>query len=132
RGLLTGVCDVALAGGVSVKTSKEKGYLYEEGAINSKDGYCRVFDEKASGTVVGEGIGVVVLKRLDDAIRDRNNIYAAVKGFATNNDGNRKTSYSAPSIQGQVDVIRSAHQFAEIESTSLGYVEAHGTGTELG
>jgi acyl transferase domain-containing protein/acyl carrier protein len=132
RGLLTGVCDIALAGGVSLSAAKKTGYLYEEGMINSPDGYCRAFDAEAAGTVNGEGVGVVVLKRLDEALADRDHIYAVIKGFAINNDGFRKAGFTAPSVDAQAEVIRAARQMAEVEFESVGYIEAHGTGTPLG
>lgn len=130
-GILSGQCDIALAGGVNYHPEK-MGYLYEEGMISSPDGHNRTFDEKAGGTVGGNGVGIVVLKRLQDALDDGDNIYAIVKGFAINNDGNRKVGFTAPSIEGQTDVIRSAIQMAEIEPNSIGYVECHGTATSMG
>ncbi|UHA74003.1 type I polyketide synthase [Paenibacillus sp. 481] len=132
QGLLGGECDIALAGGVSVNLPRKTGYLYQEGMIQSPDGHCRPFDEEANGTLFGDGIGIVVLKRLSDAIADGDTIHAVVKGSAINNDGSRKVGYTAPSTGGQVEVIRAAHQMAEVEPESISYIEAHGTGTALG
>lgn len=130
-GILTGQCDIAIAGGVTIRSGKS-GYMYQEGMIYSPDGHNRTFDEKAGGTVGGSGIGVVVLKRLQEALDDGDHIYAVVKGIAINNDGNRKIGFTAPSIEGQVDVIRAALQMAEVEPESISYVECHGTATNLG
>ena len=130
--ILLGECKVALAGGVTVNNFSKKGYLYQEGSIQSADGKCRPFDHKASGTIFGEGAGVVVLKRLKDAIKDQDNVYAIVKGSAINNDGNQKIGYTAPSVSGQVEVLSQAIRNAKIDPESISYVEAHGTGTELG
>ena len=132
QALLSGDCDMALAGGISIRALDKKGYLYEEGMLNSPDGHCRAFDAKAKGTNFGNGVGLVVLKRLDDAVADRDNIHAVIKGSAINNDGARKSGYTAPSIEGQADVIRNAYQLAGVEPGTIGYVETHGTGTELG
>ena len=132
RSLLTGESKIAIAGGVAINSTKKRGYVYEEGAIMSKDGHCRVFDASASGTYNGEGVGVVVLKKLQDAIRDKDPIHAIIKGSAVNNDGDRKMSYSAPSQVGQIECIRIANHVAKVEPASIGYVEAHGTGTKLG
>ncbi len=123
---------MALAGGVTIKNFSKKGYIYKEGMIFSKDGKCSPFDSNASGTIGSEGAGVVVLKRLNDAIRDRDNIYAIIKGSAINNDGKNKVGYTAPSVQGQLDVIKKAHKMARIEPNSISFIEAHGTATELG
>ncbi len=132
EGLLGAKCDMALAGGVSVTFHDKTGYLYHEGMIFSVDGHCRAFDERASGLVNGNGIGIVVLKRLKDAVADGDTIYAVIKGTAVNNDGIRKVGYTAPSIAGQVEVIRKAHQRAGIAAESFSYIETHGTGTILG
>ncbi|HLP48534.1 MAG TPA: condensation domain-containing protein [Candidatus Kapabacteria bacterium] len=132
RMLLTGQCDIALAGGVSVPTIDIVGYLYQEGMINSPDGHCRAFDAKSKGVVFSDGAGIVVLKRLEEAMADGDYIWAVIKGTAVNNDGSRKGSYSSPSVEGQVDVIRAAHQIAEVDSETIDYVETHGTGTTLG
>jgi amino acid adenylation domain-containing protein len=132
RGLLTGESHIALAGGVSLNHNSNEGYLYREGTILAPDGCCRAFDAEAKGTVGGEGAAVVVLKRLKKAIADRDNILAIVKGSAINNDGLRKIGYSAPSEDGQADVIQMAHKLARVESQSISYIETHGTGTILG
>ena len=132
QGLLSGDCDMALAGGVAVSQLKKQGYLYQEGMIFSPDGHCRAFDANAQGAVFGNGVGLVVLKRLDDAVAEGDHIYAVIKGSAINNDGITKASYTAPGIYGQEEVIRSALQMAEVEPESISYVETHGTGTPLG
>jgi phthiocerol/phenolphthiocerol synthesis type-I polyketide synthase E len=132
RALLTGECDTALVGGVCIPASKMLGYIYQEGMSLSRDGHCRAFDADASGTVGGEGIGIAVLKRLDDAAAARDNIYAVVKGSVINNDGKRKIGFSAPSIDGQAECIRSALHLSQIAPERISYVEAHGTGTTLG
>ncbi|MBW4506978.1 MAG: SDR family NAD(P)-dependent oxidoreductase [Scytonematopsis contorta HA4267-MV1] len=132
QSLLNGECDVALAGGVSISASRKEGYFYKEGSIESPDGHCRAFDAKAQGTVIGEGVGIVVLKRLEDALRDRDFIHAVIKGSATNNDGSHKVSYTAPRIDGQAKVIKTAQVVAEVEPETITYIEAHGTGTTLG
>jgi iturin family lipopeptide synthetase A len=130
--LLLGECVMALAGGVNIQNYSKKGYIYKEGMIRSKDGKCKPFDKASTGTVNGEGAGVVVLKRLKDAVRDRDHIYAIVKGTAINNDGDSKVGYTAPSVNGQAEVIRKAHKMAKVEPASISYVETHGTATELG
>ena len=132
QGLLTGECDMALAGGVSICVPQKTGYLYQEGGINSPDGHCRAFDAQAQGTVAGSGVGIVVLKRLEDAVADGDSIDAVIKGSAINNDGSLKVGYTAPGIDGQADVIRAAHLRAEIDPETITYIEAHGTGTPLG
>ncbi|MCU0289746.1 MAG: type I polyketide synthase, partial [Acidobacteria bacterium] len=131
RAVLSGECQMALAGGVSLDVQKQ-GYMYEEGMISSPDGHCRAFSAEAGGTVGGNGIGIVVLKRLKNAIADRDHIYAIIKGSAVNNDGNRKVGYAAPSVLGQAEAIRTAQAMAHVESESIGYIETHGTGTALG
>ena len=131
RSLISYDCDMALAGGAKVNAS-DSGYLYEAGSINSPDGRCRAFDAQASGTVFGSGAGMVVLKRLEDALRDRDNIQAVIRGAAINNDGSAKVGFTAPSVNRQRDVVRQALSFAEVAPESIGYVEAHGTGTRLG
>lgn len=132
RGILTGECDIALAGGINILYTDKQGYLFKEGMINSPDGHCRAFDVDANGTIGGEGGGIVVLKRLKNALEDKDNIYAIIKGSAVNNDGDRKVGYAAPSIYGQVDVIKMAQKIARVEPESISYIEAHGTGTKLG
>lgn len=132
QGLISGECDIALAGGVSILNLKKDGYLFQEGMILSADGHCRTFDARADGAIFGDGVGVVVLKRLEDAISDRDNIYAVIKGSFINNDGIKKSGYTAPSSEGQAAVIQTAHSIAGIEPASLGYIETHGTGTAIG
>jgi len=132
QALLGGECDMALAGGVSVQLPVKSGYLFQEGMVFSSDGHCRVFDANADGTVGGDGVGIVVLKPLENALEERDHIYAVIKGSAINNDGNRKVGYTAPSITGQAEVIQRAHQAADVKPTSITYVETHGTGTSLG
>ncbi|WP_414575217.1 SDR family NAD(P)-dependent oxidoreductase [Anabaena sp. CCY 9402-a] len=130
QSLLSGECDIALAGGVSL--AKATGYLYQEGGIYSPDGHCRAFDANAQGTIAGSGLGIVVLKRLQEAIEDRDYIHAVIKGSAINNDGGLKVSYTAPRIDTQAAVIRAAQALAEVEPTEISYIETHGTGTALG
>ncbi|TFI51133.1 acyltransferase domain-containing protein [Mastigocladus laminosus UU774] len=132
QSLLNGECDMALAGGVSIRVPQNAGYLYQEGMILSPDGHCRAFDAKAKGTVAGDGLGIVVLKRLEDALADGDCIYAVIKGSAINNDGSLKVGYTAPSVAGQTAVISEAQAIAGIEPETLTYIEAHGTGTVLG
>ncbi|MCY0992037.1 amino acid adenylation domain-containing protein [Nannocystis sp. ILAH1] len=132
QSLLTGECDVALAGGVSLATLGEAGYVYEEGSILSPDGRCRPFDARAQGTVPASGVGVVVLKRLERALADGDTIHAVIRGSAINNDGADKIGFTAPSVQGQRDVIAAAHAAAGVRPHDIGFVEAHGTATPLG
>ncbi len=132
RSLLGGECDMALAGAVSVQVPQTSGYLYQEGGIGSRDGHCRVFDAEASGTVFGNGVGIVVLKRLSDALRDGDHIRAVIKSTAINNDGSGKVGFTAPSIEGQAEIIAMAHQLAQVDAGRISYVEAHGTGTIVG
>lgn len=124
--------DLVLAGGVSITNLQKTGYAYQEGGILSPDGHCRAFDAKAQGTVGGDGVGIVILKRLADAIADRDYIHAVIKGSAINNDGSAKVGYTAPSIDGQAKVIAEALAISRIEPDMVSYVEAHGTGTVLG
>ncbi|WP_138506148.1 type I polyketide synthase [Nostoc sp. PA-18-2419] len=132
QSLLNCECDMALAGGVSITIPQKIGYLHQEGMILSPDGHCRSFDAKAQGTVAGSGAGIVVLKRLKDAIADRDHIHAIIKGSATNNDGAIKVGYTAPSISGQAAVISEAQTLAGIDAETISYIEAHGTATPLG
>jgi acyl transferase domain-containing protein len=132
QALLNGECDMALAGGAKVKAQQFEGYNYREGGISARDGHCRAFDERADGTVWGNGVGVVTLKRLDDALSDRDPIRAVIKGSAINNDGSMKIGYTAPSIKGQASVIAEALALAGVSPDSITYVETHGTGTHLG
>lgn len=130
--LLHGECDVALAGGVSVRVPLRSGYYYREGGILSPDGHCRAFDKAARGTIFGSGAGVVVLKRLDDALAEGDSIRAVIRGSAINNDGATKVGFTAPSVEGQTEVIIEALENSGIPAATIGYVEAHGTGTVLG
>ncbi len=130
--ILQGECNMALAGGVSIRTTPNIGYRYEEGTIMSSDGHCRPFDAKSSGTIEGEGAGVVVLKRLREALTDGDEIHAVIKGAATNNDGRQKVGFTAPSVIGQASCIRKAQRLADIPSESISYIETHGTATNLG
>jgi acyl transferase domain-containing protein len=132
QSLLSGECDMALAGGVSVRVPQKTGYLYNEGMILSPDGHCRAFDRRAAGTIGGSGCGVVVLKRIDDAIAARDDIQAVVLGSAVNNDGAVKVGYTAPSVDGQRAVIAEAIAVAGARPETISFVEAHGTGTALG
>ncbi|MBN4003638.1 type I polyketide synthase [Nostoc sp. LPT] len=132
QSLLNGECDMALAGGVAISATRKTGYMYTEGGIASPDGHCRTFDARAKGSVGGEGVGIVVLKRLEDALSDRDTIHAVIKGSAINNDGSLKVSYTAPRIDTQAKVIRTAQVIAEVEPETITYIEAHGTGTVLG
>jgi len=132
QSLLSGQCDMALAGGVSVQIPQKTGYLYQEGMVSSPDGRCRAFDHRARGTVAGNGVGVVALKMLSDALRDGDYIHAVIKGSAINNDGHLKMGYTAPSVEGQAGVIAKALAMAGGDADSIGYVEAHGTGTPVG
>lgn len=132
QSLLNGECSMALAGGVAVWVPQEAGHLYKEGSVFTKDGHCRAFDAKASGTIFGNGAGVVLLKRLDDAIRDGDSIYAVIKGSAVNNDGAKKTDYTAPSVDGQAEVVVEALANAGVSADDISYVETHGTGTFIG
>ena len=132
QSLLMYGCDMALAGAVSVTFPQKRGYVPEEGGILSTDGRIRPFDREAKGTVFGHGAGVIVLKRLADAQTDGDNVLAVIRGFAVNNDGNAKAAYTAPSVQGQADVIAAAQAMAGFDPGTITYVEAHGTGTPLG
>ncbi|HET9477695.1 MAG TPA: MupA/Atu3671 family FMN-dependent luciferase-like monooxygenase, partial [Pyrinomonadaceae bacterium] len=132
QSLLNRECDMALAGGVSISVPQGLGGHYQEGGIISPDGHCRAFDANARGTVKGSGAGVVVLKRLADALDDRDTIHAVIKGSAINNDGAMKVGYTAPAVEGQAIVIEEALALSSVEPETIGYVEAHGTGTALG
>ncbi|MDT5270153.1 MAG: hypothetical protein QOH49_2339, partial [Acidobacteriota bacterium] len=132
QSLLSGESDMALAGGVSISVPQKQGYLYEPGGIYSPDGHCRAFDAKAEGTIGGSGVGVVLLKRLADAIADGDTIHAVIKGSAINNDGSQKVGYTAPSVEGEARVIAAAQSVAGISPESVTYIETHGTGTSLG
>jgi len=132
RSLLDYQCDMALAGGISIHLPQKRGYLYQEGGIASPDGHCRAFDAQAQGTVGGNGVGIVVLKRLADALEDGDTIHAIIKGSATNNDGALKVGFTAPGVEGQAEVIATAQALADVEPDSIQYIETHGTGTALG
>ena len=132
QSLLNGECDLALAGGVTVELPHRRGYVYQQGEILSPDGHCRPFDHRAAGTVFGSGTGVVVLRRLSDALRDGDNIHAVIKGSAVNNDGSSKAGYLAPSVTGQAEAVVEAQSLAGIDPETIQYVECHGTGTYLG
>ena len=132
QSLLCHQCDIALAGGTTVFALQQSGYIAQEGGMASPDGHCRAFDVQSQGTVFGSGVGIVVLKRLTDALADNDHIYAVIKGFAVNNDGADKVSYTAPSVDGQADVIALAQAVAGVSADTIQYVEAHGTGTPLG
>ena len=132
RALEHNECDLALAGGVHITLPQDEGYVYEEGGNMSPDGLCRTFDDGARGSIMGNGAGVVVLKRYAQALNDRDTIIAVIKGTALNNDGKAKVGFTAPSVDGQVDVIRMAQKNAGTHPGDIGYVEAHGTATRLG
>ncbi|MGH9855298.1 MAG: type I polyketide synthase, partial [Blastocatellia bacterium] len=132
QGLLAYQCDMALAGGVSIQVPQRTGYYYQEGGVNSPDGHCRTFDAQAAGTVFGSGVGIVVMKRLADALADGDSIHAIIKGSAINNDGSTKVGYTAPSLDGQAQVVALAQLIAGVEAESISYIEAHGTATALG
>jgi amino acid adenylation domain-containing protein len=132
QSLLTQGCDMAMAGAVSVTFPLHRGYVAQEGGLASLDGHCRPFDQAASGTVFGHGAGLVLLKRLDDALADGDQVLAVIRGFALNNDGAQKVGYTAPSVEGQAQVIARAQKMAGVTADSISYIEAHGTGTPLG
>lgn len=130
--LLLGECDMALAGGVSLSLLTHNGYTYVKDGILSPDGHCRPFDEQAKGTIWGDGCGVVLLKRLSDARKDRDSVYAVIKGSAVNNDGSNKVGFTAPSVDEQSHVIIDAIAASGLEFEDIHFVETHGTGTSLG
>ncbi|WP_160164589.1 type I polyketide synthase [Pedosphaera parvula] len=132
QSLLMGECDTALAGGVTILLPQDQGYVYREGEVLSPDGHCRAFSADAKGTVFGNGAGVVVLKRLEDAMRDGDSIMAIIRGSAINNDGSMKGGYLAPSVSGQAEVVAAAMAVAGVDAESISYVEMHGTGTPVG
>lgn len=132
QSLLTYQCDLALAGGVSLALDAKAGYIFQEGGILSPDGHCRPFDAAARGTVHGSGAGVVALRRLEDAIADGDAIIAVIRGSAINNDGAVKVGFTAPSVDGQSEVIAMAHAVAGVDASAMGFVEGHGTATALG
>ncbi len=132
QALLNGECDMALAGGVALTVPAKRGYFFREGMIQSPDGRCRAFDARAQGTVFGRGAGMLLLRRLEGALQNRDVIHAVVRGTAINNDGGRKLSFSAPSVDGQAEAIAAAMAVGGVEPDQIGYLEAHGTGTILG
>ena len=132
QSLIAGECDMALAGGVTIRLPQETGYFHQDEGIASPDGHCRAFSASARGCLPGNGGAIVVLKRLSDAIADRDTIHAVIKGSAINNDGARKIGYTAPRVEGQARVIRAALSVAGVDAATIGYLEAHGTGTILG
>lgn len=130
--LLGGECDVAIAGGVSIELPLVGGHRYRDGMIYSPDGHCRAFDADAQGTVAGDGLACVVLKRLQDAVAAGDDVYAVIRGTAVGNDGSQKIGFTAPGVRGQVAALRAAHAAAGISPETIDYIEAHGTGTRLG
>jgi len=132
QSLLSGESHMALAGAASIPIPQRRGYLYQEGSIMSPDGRCRAFDAEARGTIGGTGVGIVLLKRLVNALNDGDMVHAVIKGSAINNDGAAKVGYTAPSVKGQAHVISEALAMADVEPETVTYVEAHGTGTTLG
>ena len=132
KSLDSGHCDVALAGGSSVTFPQNSGHLHQTGSIFTPDGHCRPFDAKGAGTLFSDGAGVVVVKRLKDAIAAGDRIYAVVKGFGINNDGGNKASFSAPSIEGQAQAVAMAHDMGNVDPATITYIEAHGTATPIG
>ena len=132
KALNDGECDMALAGGATIELPHGRGYLFHENEILSPDGHCHAFDHRAQGTVFGSGAGTVALRRLSDALRDGDHIWAVIKGSAVNNDGAAKAGYLAPSVDGQVDAIVKALAASGVPADTIGYVECHGTGTYLG
>jgi phthiocerol/phenolphthiocerol synthesis type-I polyketide synthase E len=132
QGLHLGECDMALAGGVSIRTPQRLGYLYNTGGMYSSDGHCRAFDSRANGTTPGNGVGVVLLKRRSEAETDGDLILATIKGSAINNDGSGKVGFTAPSVSGQASAVAEAMAIADVSPPDIDYIEAHGTGTPLG
>lgn len=132
QSLLNYESDMALAGGVTIRVPQKAGYLYQTNGIVSPDGHCRAFDAKAQGTIIGNGVGIVVLKRLSEALEDGDTIYAVIKGGAVNNDGAAKAGFSAPSVTGQAKVITTAQAVAGVDPDDISYIECHGTATPLG
>ena len=132
QSLLRGECDMALAGGATVNVPQDTGYMWAHGGIASKDGYCRSFDAKSGGTVASSGVGVVLLKRMEDALRDGDPVRAVIRGSAINNDGAAKVAFTAPGVEGQSAVIGEALATADVDPETVTYVETHGSGTDLG
>jgi len=132
RSLLDYECDLALAGGIDITVPQKSGFLYQEGGTFAKDGHCRPFDADATGTMFCDGAGVVILKRLADALADGDTIYAVIRGTGKNNNGARPASFLAPSVDGQADAIALAQSNANVPIETIRYIEAHGTGTPVG
>ncbi|MBV8294991.1 MAG: type I polyketide synthase, partial [Mycobacterium sp.] len=132
QSILNGECEMALAGGASLRIPHHVGYWYAPGSMVSPTGHCRPFDVRSDGTIFGSGVGVVVLKALQDAVDDGDRIHAVIRGSALNNDGSTKMTYAAPNAAGQADVIAEAQAVAEVDSSTVSYIETHGTGTPLG
>jgi acyl transferase domain-containing protein/thioesterase domain-containing protein/acyl carrier protein len=132
QNLLMYQCDMALAGGVSIRLPQGLGYRYHEGMIWSRDGHCRAFDADSRGIMLGRGAGIVVLKRLSEALAERDHIYAVLKASAVNNDGAIKVGFTAPSVDGQASVITLAQELCDVSPDTISCIEAHGTGTPLG
>lgn len=132
QALMNGECDMALAGGVTIELPHARGYIFKEGEVLSPDGHCHAFDHRAQGTVFGSGAGVIVLRRLADAIADGDHIWSVIKGTAINNDGAAKAGYLAPSVDGQASAISEAQMMAQTPADTIDYIECHGTGTYLG
>ncbi|WIM90286.1 beta-ketoacyl synthase N-terminal-like domain-containing protein [Candidatus Mycobacterium wuenschmannii] len=132
QSILNGECELALAGGASLRIPHHVGYWYAPGSMVSPTGHCRPFDARSDGTIFGSGVGVVVLKALQDAVDDGDRIHAVIRGSALNNDGSTKMTYAAPTAAGQADVIAEAHAIAEVDASEISYIETHGTGTPLG
>jgi phthiocerol/phenolphthiocerol synthesis type-I polyketide synthase E len=132
QSILNGECDMALAGGASIRVPHNVGYWHEPGSMVSATGHCRPFDVRSDGTIFGSGVAVVVLKSLQDAVDDGDRIHAVIRGSAINNDGSTKMTYAAPNAAGQAEVVAEAHAVADIDASTVSYVETHGTGTPLG
>ncbi len=132
QSLLSYQCDMALVGAATLRPPKKEGHLYQVGGVLSPDGHCRAFDAKAQGMVGGNGVGIVALKRLEDALADGDTVYAVIKGTAINNDGSAKVGYTAPGVNGQAEAIAEAMAVAGVHPETVTYIEAHGTGTPLG
>jgi phthiocerol/phenolphthiocerol synthesis type-I polyketide synthase E len=132
QSLLSGECDMVLAGAASIRVPHHVGYTYEPGAMVSQSGHCRPFDVRSDGTIFGSGVGAVILKPLQAALDDGDRIHAVIRGSAINNDGSVKMTYAAPALAGQAEVIAEAHAVADVDSSTIGFVETHGTGTPLG
>ena len=132
RSLLSGECSMALAGGIDILTPQKSGFLHQEGGVFANDGHCRPFDAAATGTMFCDGSGIVVLKRLTDALKDGDTIYSVIRGSGKNNNGSRPASFVAPSMEGQAEVIAIAQADAQVPVETIRYIEAHGTGTPVG